>query len=201
MDLAEVAQIHTHAFPESLITKLGTECIIQYYKWQFESPDKVYAIGAFLDTKMLGFCFGGVFSVALGGFLIRNKSLIIKRLIICPWILFHPAFVRRILRGFSLVIKFSFFKGNISKEPAVTNDSHFGILAIASDPTARGLGVGNLLMSNSEQYAKENNLKKMFLSVNPKNVNAIQFYEHIGWVRVGDKGNWAGKMQKVIIND
>ena len=92
-------------------------------------------------------------------------------------------------------------KDRTTKVPAITLDSHFGILAIASDPVARGMGVGKKLMEHSEQYAREKNFKKMYLSVNPKNNNAIQFYEHIKWVKSGDKEDWKGAMEKVLIND
>ena len=101
-DLVNVAKIHIAAFPESLFTKLGLECVIRHYEWQLESPDKVYAVGAFNDEKILGYCFGGVFTMALGGFLVRNKGLIIKRFILRPWLIFHPVFIKKILRGFIL---------------------------------------------------------------------------------------------------
>ena len=201
INLAEVAKIHIAAFPESLFTKLGSECVIRHYEWQLESPDKVYAVGAFNDEKILGYCFGGVFTMALGGFLVRNKGLIIKRLILRPWLMFHPVFIKKILRGFSLLMKFSKNKDSTTKVPTITVDSHFGILAIASDPKARGLGIGKRLMEHSEQYAREQDFKKMNLSVNPKNINAIRFYEHIGWVKDGDTKNWQGGMKKELTND
>ena len=184
-----------------MITKLGLECVIRYYEWQLKSPDKVYALAAFSDGKLLGYCFGGVFSMALGGFLIRNKWLIIKQLIIRPWLMFHQVFIKKILRGFSLLIKFSKNKDSTTKAPLMTADNHFGILAIASDPGARGLGLGKRLMEYSEEYARNQDFKKMFLTVNPKNTNAIRFYEHIGWVKDANTQNWQGGMKKDLTND
>ena len=183
-----------------MITKLGLKCVIKHYEWQFESPDKVFAIGAFNDDTMLGYCFGGVFTMALGGFLVRNKGLIIKRLIFRPWLMFHPVFIKKILRGFSLLMKFSKNKDSTTKVPAITVDSHFGILAIASSPEARGLGVGKMLIENSEQIAVKNNFRNMFLTVSPRNTNAVQFYEHIGWKKEGNLENWKGEMRKILVN-
>jgi ribosomal protein S18 acetylase RimI-like enzyme len=200
-DLAEVAKIHCSIFPESLIAKLGIECVTKYYEWQLESPDEVYAIGAFTSEKMLGYCFGGVFSMALGGFLVRNKGLIIMRLIFRPWLLFYPVFIRKILRGLSILIRFSKNKDTTTKAPPIFEDSHFGILAIATDPAERGLGVGRLLMEHSEQFAKAQNFTKMYLSVNPQNINAVQFYEHVGWIKDGDTEIWQGGMKKELMSD
>jgi ribosomal protein S18 acetylase RimI-like enzyme len=200
-NLTDVAKIHVSAFPGSLITKLGIECVIKYYEWQLESPDKAYAIGVFNADKMLGYCFGGVFSMALGGFLFRNKRLIIKRLITHPWLMFHPVLIKKILFGLILLMKFSKKKDSTTKAPSITEYSHFGILAIASTPAARGLGVGRILMAHSEKHAREQNFKKMFLTVNPKNTNAVEFYEHIGWVKDSTAEYWKGGMKKDLMND
>jgi len=200
-DLPGVARIHISAFPNSMITKLGAECVLKYYKWQIESPDKVYAIGAFNDERMFGYCFGGVFSMALGGFLVRNKGLITRRLITHPWIMVHPDLIKKIFRGLGILMKFSLDKGIIDKAPSIGENNHFGILAIASDPAARGLGVGRILMESSEHYAMEQNFKEMYLTVNPQNTGAINFYEHIGWIKDGDTENWQGAMKKELKYD
>ena len=139
--------------------------------------------------------------MALGGFLVRNKGLIANRLISRPWLMLHPDMLPKILRGVGILIRFSRQKDSTTKPPSITEVSHFGILAIATEPTMRGLGVGRLLMDQSEQYAREQNFKKMYLSVDPKNSNAIQFYEQIGWEKEGDIENWAGGMKKNLIPD
>jgi len=199
-DMESVVNIHISAFPKSLFTKLGADCVIKYYEWQLESPDKVYAIGAFDNETMVGYCFGGVFSMATGGFLLRHKALVTKQLISRPWLMFHPAFMRKIIDGFSILKKFSKNKDVLTKAPIIAKDSHFGILAIASSPEARGLGVGKMLIENSEQIAVKNNFRNMFLTVSPRNTNAVQFYEHIGWKKEGNPENWKGEMRKILVN-
>ena len=77
-------------------------------------------------------------------------------------------------------------------------ESHFGILAIASDPMSRRSGVGKLLMTHSEKYASDQNFKKMYLTVNPKNITAIKFFEDMGWTKDGNVKNWQGHMKKEI---
>ena len=55
-------------------------------------------------------------------------------------------------------------------------------------------------MDHSEQYARENNFKVMRLTVRPENRNAIQFYEHIGWVKDGYPENWKGGIRKNLVH-
>jgi ribosomal protein S18 acetylase RimI-like enzyme len=198
-DMSRVAEIHAQAFPESLITKLGLECTRRYYQWQIDSPDNVQAMGAYDGETLLGFCFGGVFTMALGGFITRNKWFIFNRLLLRPWLLAHPYFIKKFYHGFKLLLKFS--NNQATQNEAILGDEPYGILAIASDSRARGRGVGQLLMRTSERYAVENDFKMMRLTVNPKNTNAIQFYEHIGWVKDDSPGEWNGRFYKSLIDD
>ena len=46
---------------------------IRYYEWQFKSGAKIYPIGLYVNNKLAGYCIGGVFRAAMGGFIARNK--------------------------------------------------------------------------------------------------------------------------------
>jgi ribosomal protein S18 acetylase RimI-like enzyme len=198
-DIPHVAEIHAQAFPESLITRLGLECTRRYYQWQIDSPDNVQANGAYEGDTLLGFSFGGVFTMALGGFITRNKGFIFNRLLLRPWLLGHPYFIKKFYYGFKLLLIFS--KDQATQKEAILGDDPYGILAIATDSSARGRGVGQLLMRASERYAIENDFKMMRLTVDLKNTNAIQFYEHIGWVKDDSPGEWNGRFYKRLIDD
>lgn len=50
-DLSSVARIHLIAFPDSVLTWLGTETVRRYYKWQLMGSHDVVAIGAFKDGR------------------------------------------------------------------------------------------------------------------------------------------------------
>ena len=197
-ELPSVAEIHINAFPDSLITKLGSECVTEYYRWQLLSPDKVFAIGAFMNDRLVGYCYGGVFSMALGGFIKRNKSLVFKQLLSKPMILLNPRFLTKTIRGMLLLLKFSVFKNRTRKTQRVALRSNFGILSIASDPATREKGIGRQLMSVLEKYAIEQNYNTMRLSVDPNNLKAITFYEHIGWVKICAHDKWNGQMEKEL---
>ena len=76
--MREVALIHTASFKKSLLTNLGIDIVQKYYEWQLKSPDRVYPYGAFFNKTLVGYCFGGSFSMALGGFLTaKQKSYIL----------------------------------------------------------------------------------------------------------------------------
>ena len=72
-DLPAVSQIHLAAFPNSALSKLGPEAIRRYYEWQLTGPHDVTALGSFLDDKLVGFCFGGIFRGAMSGYLYKNS--------------------------------------------------------------------------------------------------------------------------------
>jgi len=38
---------------------LGTEAVRRYYEWQLVGPHEVTAISAYINTELVGFCFGG----------------------------------------------------------------------------------------------------------------------------------------------
>ena len=200
-DLDEVAKIHISAFPDSLITKFGFEAVKKYYEWQFESPDEMYGFGAYVDGIMVGICFGGLTSMVLGGFLRKNRWLIIKRFLLKPWLLFDSELFPKLLRGFVLLVRFSLKRNVLKTKPNIKPDQKFGLMSTATLPTARKIGVGKALTRHFEQFARELNFKEMFLSINPKNANSIGMHEHIGWVKDGDLENWKGMMRRDLTND
>ena len=57
----------------------------------------VHAVGAFIDDRLAGFCFGGRFRGALIGFLRTNRSYLTLLVLRKPWLLFNPLFRERAL--------------------------------------------------------------------------------------------------------
>lgn len=200
-DLDAVTAIHLAAFPDSALTKLGHEAIRRYYEWQMVGPHDAVNIGVFEDGQLLGFCFGGVFRGALGGFLEKNRDFLIRRVISRPWlILINPLFRERALFAARRVLKRPPPKSsssNVSTNKS-TPDRHFGILSIAVDPQFRGSGVAQLLMEYSEEAAKQRGFTRMGLTVHPSNTRAVRFYEKVGWKKDHVDGKWSGRMSKTL---
>lgn len=202
-DLPAVAAIHSAAFPDSSLTKLGREAVRRYYEWQIVGPHDGVNIGAFTDDVMLGFCFGGIRRGALGGFLEKNRRFLIIRVATRPWLLFNPLFRERA----QFAIQRLFGKLRPSRPPLVASSlpvvpqpvPAFGILSIAVDPRYQGSGAAQLLMEYSEQEALRHGFSRMHLTVHPSNTRAVRFYEKMGWQREPNTSeSWSGNMIKPL---
>ncbi|KAG1704712.1 hypothetical protein DVH05_005641 [Phytophthora capsici] len=54
------------------------------------------------------------------------------------------------------------------------------------DPNCQRLGVGRKLMAELEKWSKENGIKKLFLTTNPKKKQALAFYNALGYTKVDE---------------
>ena len=197
-DLIEAAKIHKKSFPNSLLAIVGEESIVRYYTWQFKSRAKIYPIGIYINEKLVGYCIGGVFRAALGGFLARNKLFLGLQVLKNPSIFLNTKFLKNILYILRLSIYFS-FKNKIPKNPNENKSvNYFGILAIAVDPKHSNNGYGKILISESEKYASRNGFTHMRLTADIENTRTIQFYKTNGWKKNMSENNWRGKMIKKI---
>jgi len=192
-DLDEVVRIHTSAFPRSALTRLGAEAVRRYYRWLIEGPHQAVRAGAFVGVDIVGFCFSGVFKGAMSGFLRANQAYLCLRVLTRPWIATNSIFRNRALRAIRILTR----KNKRERRIDVPRPT-FGILAIAVDPNRQGLGVGKVLMQQSEEVARKNAFREMSLTVSPSNHRAITFYEGLHWVRVAANGSWQGAMKKAL---
>jgi len=197
-DLQRISLIHQRAFPGSALTKLGIDTIRRYYHWQLTGPHDCYSIIAENGQNSIGFCFGGVFRGALGGFLKKNQSFLFWRVLTHPWLLFNEIFRDRITIALRSLRIFPQGK-QTSFLPQTRKVKSYGILSIAVDPHTQSRGVGRALMSAAETDAIEKGFQQMHLSVSSKNQQAINFYSGLGWVKKGDP--WAGSMIKTLVKD
>lgn len=192
-DLNEVTCIHLKAFPGRALSLLGAEGVQRYYAWQLNGPHEAVALGVFLDEKLVGFCFGGVFHGALSGFLKQNKKYLTWQVLTHPWLAANPLFRQR------LNLAQTILGGQKSTQPTqpVSQPKSFGILAIAVDPEFQGQGYGKELSKAAEAIALERGFSRMHLTVDIDNVQAISFYECSGWEkRLKDDAAWTGQMTK-----
>jgi ribosomal protein S18 acetylase RimI-like enzyme len=193
-DLNAVVRIHTLAFSDRALIKLGAEAIRRYYLWQLNGPHASLCIGVFDDSnKMRGFCFGGVFRGALSGFIQKNRSFLVWRVLTHPWLAANPLFLERLKLARNILIRRRAPAGSHS----VPRKKSFGILSIAVDPHMQGAGYGRQLMAEAERIAIERGFVDMHLTVAIDNFQAITFYEKLGWQKLlAFDGIWHGTMGK-----
>lgn len=197
LDLAHIAAVHVRAFPASALTGLGTEAVQRYYLWQLSGPHDAVALGAFADIQLVGFCFGGVFRGALGGFLRTNRAFLVRQVLMRPWLLSNPLFRDRLTNGLNILRRVH-RQSVLPTPPATPAVRSFGILSIAVNPDIQGGGVGRRLLAEAEQQARQRGFAQMHLTVHPSNTQAIRFYERMGWEQIIGSDGWRGAMRKLL---
>lgn len=190
-DLSAVARVHSAAFPASALTKLGPEAVRRYYDWQLKGPHEVHALGAVQGERLAGFCFGGVFSGAISGFVRSNASFLMLAVLSRPWLIASPIFRERLRCGQKALGPTAVPAKPPSYDPRARP---FDILSIAVDPVFQGLGIGSLLMRRAREIAIQKGFTAMTLMVNTDNEQAVRFYQGIGWEKSLMNGNWRGNM-------
>lgn len=198
-DLPAVARCHLAAFPDSALSKLGTEAVRRYYEWQLLGPHDSVALAAILDGELVGFCFGGVFRGALSGFVRKNRQFLAWRILTHPWLVANPL-VRDRLKLSTRVLRWTAKKSapNNARREASEQRTSFGILAIAVHPDTQGLGIGKMLMQEAERIALQGGFQSMHLTVATDNLQAIGFYERQGWKKHTTTDEWTGQMRKTL---
>lgn len=177
-DLAAVAEVHARAFPDSAITAFGAEAVRRYYAWLKDGPHDAALVGAWQERRLVGFCAAGTFRGALTGYLKKNRRYLALRMALRPWLAVSPLVRDRVRQGVQLLVR--------ARAPApasVPVEPRFGVLSIATDPSARGSGAGRALMAEAEARARRLGFARMILTVHPGNARAIRFYEQLGWER------------------
>jgi ribosomal protein S18 acetylase RimI-like enzyme len=192
-DLRTIAQVHSRAFPESALTRLGLEAVRRFYEWQLSGPHDHEFVGIRRDGNLLGYAVGGVSRGAMAGFVRRNRGFLVRRVMLRPWLVCTCRFRGRLKLGLG-----SLARRKPSPPPAQPKAAgrSFGILAIAVDPAAQGLGLGKNLMNHLEGLARAQGFDRMHLTVAVNNSGAIAFYERLGWMKHYSGGEWAGGMTK-----
>jgi ribosomal protein S18 acetylase RimI-like enzyme len=199
-DLPAISVAHAAAFPDSALTMLGAECVRRYYEWQLLGPHEVLALGAFVDDSLYGFCFGGLFNGATAGFLSRNRFYLSWRVLTHPWLAANPMFRDRLTSGTRILKRFKMRGSPKSRVVEIRRaPKSFGILSIGVHPQCQGLGLGRLLMKESEEEARRRGFAAMDLTVHTNNQQAIRFYESLGWEKFYRNRSWQGHMTKQLL--
>ncbi|MFN0247177.1 MAG: GNAT family N-acetyltransferase [Kofleriaceae bacterium] len=193
--LDRLVDIHVAAFPRSTITRFGREAARRYYRWLMHGPHDAAVMGAWRGQDLLGFCAAGVFRGAMNGFLRKNRLYLARRIALRPWLALDSLIRDRLVTAAKITLRYSRARPRQGPPPSPS----FGILSIATHPTARGSGAGRALMMEAEARAKSTGHSRIVLTVAPDNERAIRFYEQLGWTRISEStGGWAGAMQREI---
>lgn len=196
-DLRQVAGVHLNSFPESALTKLGAKIVRRYYLWQLTGPHrKVRATGAFVGSDCAGFSFSGIFNGSTSGFIQQNKSFLVKEVLLRPWLIFNPLFMKRLGEGVKLLRRASKKRSPKSAAGGESPMTDYGILSIAVADKYQKSGIGQMLMLDAEKEARKYGYRQICLTVHPDNQKAVRFYEKQNWQKFYQSDCWNGAMIK-----
>jgi ribosomal protein S18 acetylase RimI-like enzyme len=199
-DIGSIADIHMMAFPISGLTQFGRETTQRYYLWHLESAHETQCIGAFINSELVGYIIAGVFRNSEVEFLTKNGISLVWHLITHVWLLKNEIIRKKVNYGIKVLSR-KFINKEENNQTPKQYIAKYGVLAIATHPEFKGLGIGKLMMKEVEQIARQKRFSSMRLTVHTDNLQAVLFYEKLGWQKIPTvEGKWKGNMKKSIGN-
>ena len=186
-DLKSIVECHKSAFPDSLSTRLGSKFIYKMLEWYIVSERGVLFHTSSSKGEVIGYV-GGIITLRDGmhGAVTSISQYAFKTFVysyfVKPWLLFH----KENLKKYKIIIKNILTKIGIYNQKLKQKSREFqpfiGLVVIGVKQDSQGIGLGTLLLTKFENFAKKNQaVVKITLSVNPKNINAIKSYKKNEW--------------------
>jgi|APTNR8051073442_1049403.scaffolds.fasta_scaffold00177_21 ribosomal protein S18 acetylase RimI-like enzyme len=186
-DLTAIAHCHKIVFPNSLTSKMGEHYLSKVFSW-YLSTDKAFLFFLQQEGQVIGYA-GGILvdgTLAHGSASSMTQYTFndaIKALLLRPWLLLHPDFLSRyalFARNIVTRIK-NKFSSTVVRSAPVPPEPYAGLVVIGIHPTFQGKGYGSSLLNEFEKIVLQNGFKKMILTVNSDNTQAIKSYQRNGW--------------------
>lgn len=185
--LMRIAQCHYDVFPRSLTSRMGVKYLSKIFSW-YLSTDKAFLFFVEEGGNVVGYAGGmivdGTLAHGSASSLTQhtfNDS--IKALLMRPWLFFHPEFVSRyalFARNIFTRIRNKFRKSEV-RSAVKPVEPYAGLVVIGVHPTFQGKGYGSAILVEFEKQTSQYGLKRMLLTVNADNAQAIASYKRNGW--------------------
>lgn len=193
-DLVAIAKCHQKTFPDALTSKMGVRYLSRIFSW-YLSTDKAFLFFLRDNDQVVGYAGGmlvdGTLAHGSASSLTQHTfNDAIKALLIRPWLLLHRDFISRytlFTRNIVTRLLNKFRKTEI-RSAAAPKEPHVGLVVIGVDPKFQGKGYGTMLLQEFERQTVQYGFKKMTLSVNANNIQAIRSYSRNGWVATKVEG-------------
>jgi ribosomal protein S18 acetylase RimI-like enzyme len=175
-DISKVVKIHSMSFPNSRSTKLGEPFLQRMYQWYVLYQPHLSFV-AVRDEEVIGFVTG---TLGWGGGRRRFKFAFWQ---IVWGFLSHPGLF---LSAHMFEAWSSFIKGLLPARKNVLPGGHSSGMKVTLDsiavhPSARGLKIGQALISMFERAAESQGATYLSLGVEADNHAARRLYESCGW--------------------
>jgi ribosomal protein S18 acetylase RimI-like enzyme len=169
-DIPAVTEIHLKAFNDFFLSQLGEKFLTIYYKCFLDCPTG-FGVGIFSDDNiLLGF---SVVTTQAKGF---NKRLFVSN--------FYPFFKIGTKLAFTKPGALIRLMKNMTKRANVNFDDgeYAELFSIGVDPGKQGLGIGKMLLEDTEALAVEEGCTRITLTTDYcNNENVINFYTNMGY--------------------
>lgn len=193
-EIDKIVDIHLEAFPNSAMTSLGGDTVRRFYAWILEGPHEIAPLGAFKEDQLIGYTIGGLFRGATGGFVRKNRSFLVGKVLRRPWLIRNELFKERLKLGLGILFR----RGRPSpstSENGAPYEKQFGLLVTAVHPKHRGSSVFHLI-KRAEEIAVDRGFFEVTLSIDPKDHRLAQMYTWLGYEKYPDDKNWKGFFRK-----
>ena len=161
--------IHTSAFADFFLTKLGKRFLRVYYSSVLSHPEGIL-LGCYDENRLIGFCAATINS---NGF---NKRLIISH--------FFDFAIEAFILLFTNIKALKRLYLNLSKSDSMNTEEgkYAELLSIGVDKACQGKGVGKLLLIELEEEVKRRGAKELSLTTDfHHNEQALVFYRSMGY--------------------
>ena len=177
--VADVAVVHREVFRGYMNERLGASYARTLVRWFQASPDRIALAAVDPHLGVIGYVLGAPSDSLLQMSRYLFKSAI-AGLVLHPWLMFRKD-VRHVVGSRCTRLLGSSRPTEIGLElpqPIVS------LVGIGVKSAARGLGVGDALMSAFEEEARKLSARAIHLTVYDSNERARALYERAGWNRI-----------------
>lgn len=168
-DVDCVVKIHTDAFHGFFLSSLGTRFLRLYYSCFIHSNETV-SLCADKDGEVLGFAVATKICRGFNGRLV--KSNIVSFGFLAMWLcLSRPMSLVRLIKNFSK-----------TSETMEDNEDYAELYSIGVLPCTQGMGIGKMLLSETERIMYRGGVKRLSLTTDKENnEQAVNFYRSLGY--------------------
>jgi GNAT superfamily N-acetyltransferase len=197
-EFADIARIHCAAFHESGLPVLGEEIVAEYYRWQLARVPGATPLVVCSGQCVGGYAVCGDTLQSTARFMMDHAALVLRAVLRRPSMIADRRFIRFVTYAARVLLPRRPRPGSSQPGP-IKAARRFWVEVIAVDPTARGYGLGSMLLRACEDIAAAQGFTECFLAVDPRNTDAVRLYHRRGWESVPHKGVWKGRMRKTLV--
>jgi GNAT superfamily N-acetyltransferase len=183
-NLSPIARCHRAAFPASLSSALGHDYVEKMLSW-YLSTENTFLFYVNEGDQCVGYCGGMVKTIwgvgSASSMAQFSFNAAVKSFLLRPWLVFHKEIRAKFPFIFRNLINRFFRKKKNLGDSTVIFEPYVGLVVIGVDPSYQGKGYGSIMLQEFERITRQRGLRKMVLSVQSKNSQAIASYERNGW--------------------